>query len=243
MSETVLIVGAGVPDGVGGAVALRFAREGYHIHATGRTLEKVEATAEAVRQSGGSAEALRADVASEDDMRNVFVRVQERAQPVAAVIYNAGNNMPIPFENLTPELFTSFWQSCCFGGFLTAHHAMPILREQGRGSMLFTGASGSLRGKANFGHFASAKAGLRNLAQALAREYGEKGVHVGHIIIDGVINGDRLKSSPLKPYLENLGEEGSLDPVAIAETFWSIHAQPRSAWTHEIDLRPYKENW
>jgi len=243
MAETVVIVGAGVPDGVGGALALRFAKEGYHIIASGRTLEKVETTAEAVRNTGGSAEAHRADVASEEDMANLFARVKEIGEPVAAVIYNAGNNRPIPFENLTPDQFTSFWKSGCFGGFLTAHHAVPILRKQQRGSLFFTGASGSIRGRANFGHFASAKAGLRNLVQSLAREYGPEGIHIAHVIIDGVINGDRIKSSPIAGYLENLGEDGSLDPVAIAETFWTLHVQPRSVWTHELDVRPYKEKW
>ncbi|MEO1656526.1 MAG: SDR family NAD(P)-dependent oxidoreductase [Pseudomonadota bacterium] len=243
MPETVVIVGAGVPDGVGGALAHRFAKEGYAIIASGRTLAKVEATAASVRDAGGSAEAIRTDVASEDDMAALFARVKEIGQPIAAIIYNAGNNRPIPFEDLTPEQFTDFWRSGCFGGFLTAHHAMPILRAQGRGSMFFTGASGSLRGKPNFGHFASAKAGLRNLVQSLAREYGPHGVHVAHVIVDGVINGNRLKESRLADYLEQLGEDGSLDPAAIAETFWSLHVQPKSAWTHEIDLRPFKERW
>ncbi|MEM6746302.1 MAG: SDR family NAD(P)-dependent oxidoreductase [Pseudomonadota bacterium] len=243
MTETVVIVGAGVPDGVGGALALRFAREGYHIIVSGRTLEKVEATAQAVRDANGSAEAIRADVASEEDMADLFAKVKAVGHPIAATLYNAGNNRPIPFEKLTPDQFTDFWRSGCFGGFLTAHHALPILRAQGRGSLFFTGASGSLRGKPNFGHFASAKAGLRNLAQSLAREYGPHGVHVAHVIIDGVINGNRIKDSPVAAYLEKLGDDGSLDPIAIAETFWSLHVQPKSAWTHEMDLRPFKENW
>ena len=119
---------------------------------------------------------------------------------------------------------------------------MPLLREQGNGSMLFTGASASMRGKPYFGHFASAKAGLRNLAQALAREYGPQGVHVAHIIIDGVVNGDRVRTG-FEGYIEKLGEDGALDPDAIAEAFWSVHKQPRSTWTHEIDLRPFRENW
>jgi NAD(P)-dependent dehydrogenase (short-subunit alcohol dehydrogenase family) len=119
---------------------------------------------------------------------------------------------------------------------------MPILSEQGFGSIIFTGASASLRGKPSFGHFASAKAALRNLAQALAKEYGPKGVHVAHIIIDGVVNGDRAQTN-FGTYLDKLNEDGALDPAAIADAYWMVHSQNRSAWTHEVDLRPFSENW
>jgi NAD(P)-dependent dehydrogenase (short-subunit alcohol dehydrogenase family) len=242
MSDSVLILGAGSPDGVGGALARRFARDGLHVVVSGRTLEKVEATAAQIRDQGLDAVALQVDVTSESDLDRAFAYLSDRGEPVAAVIYNAGNNAVIPFEKLTPDLFEQFWRVCTFGGFLTAQRAMPLLAAQGRGSMLFTGASASVRGRPNFAHFASAKAGLRNLAQALAREYGPKGVHVGHVVIDGGVNGERLKQV-FPEWLDQLGDDGSLSPDAIADAFWHLHSQQRCAWTFELDLRPFKESW
>ena len=242
MSETVLIMGVGVAAGVGAAVARKFAGAGYHVIIAGRTLEKLDATAGTIIAAGGSIEAVVADVTVQDDQHRVFEIVRERNLPVAAVIYNAGSNLPIKFSDLSPEQFEDFWRIGCFGAFLTSRLAIPLLSEQGSGSLFFTGASASLRGRPNFAHFAVAKAGLRNLAQALAREYGPQGIHVAHVIIDGVVNGDIVRGR-FADYLESLGDDGALDPDAIAEAFWALHSQPASAWTHELDLRPYKESW
>jgi NAD(P)-dependent dehydrogenase (short-subunit alcohol dehydrogenase family) len=242
LADTVIVLGAGGPNGIGGAVAMKFATQGLHVLVCGRTLSKVEETAHWIRSTGASADALACDVTSEDDQKTVFGEARKLGQPLAAVIYNAGNNAPIPFEDLDARQFEDFWRVCCLGGFLSAKQAMPLLSRQGYGSMLFTGASASLRGKANFGHFAAAKGALRNLAQSLAREYGPRGVHVAHVIIDGVVNGDRIRTR-YGEYLENLGEDGALSPPVIAEAFWMIHSQHRSAWTHELDLRPFKEAW
>lgn len=242
MTETVLILGAGTPDGVGGAIAFRFAQAGYHVLVTGRNLKKVELTRDAIVAGGGYADAMSCDVTLEGDLDAVFSALADKRGAIASVIYNAGNNAPIPFEALTPEQFEAYWRVCCFGGFLAAKRAMPLLAAQGRGSMLFTGASASLRGKPNFGHFSAGKGALRNLAQSLAREYGPKGVHVAHLIVDGVVNGDQVRTR-FGDYLDRLGEDGALDPAAIAEAFLMVHEQPRSAWTHELDLRPYSEAW
>lgn len=240
--DTVIILGAGAPNGVGGALARRFGQEGMHVVVSGRTQEKVDATAQNVISAGGSAEGFQADVTSEQDLDALFAHATAIGKPIAAVVFNAGSNMPIPFEKLTADEFESFWRIGCLGAFLTAKRAMPILSKQGSGSLLFTGASASMRGRPNFSHFASSKAGLRNLAQALGREYGPQGVHVAHIVIDGVVNGDIVQGR-FGGYIDSLGEDGALEPDAIAETFWSVHTQHRSAWTHEIDLRPYKETW
>ncbi len=240
--DTVVILGAGTPNGVGGALARRFGREGLHVVVSGRTLEKVNASAHEVIAAGGSAEGFQADVTSEQDQDSLFAHVASLGKPVAAVVFNAGSNVPVPFETITAGEFEAYWRIGCLGGFLTAKRAMPLLVEQGCGSLLFTGASASLRGRPNFGHFASSKAGLRNLVQALARQYGPQGVHVAHVIIDGVVNGDIVQGR-FGEYLDSLGDDGSLDPDAIAEAFWALHAQHRSAWTHELDLRPYKEAW
>jgi NAD(P)-dependent dehydrogenase (short-subunit alcohol dehydrogenase family) len=242
LTETTLVLGAGTPDGIGGAVAMRFARAGYHVLVTGRNLEKVEKTRDAIVRNGGSAHAMSCDVTREDDLDAVFVTLAAQGRLIASVIYNAGNNSPIPFEALTPQQFEAYWRICCLGGFLAAKRAMPLLAAQGRGSMLFTGASASLRGKPGFAHFSAGKGALRNLVQALAREYGSQGVHIAHLIIDGVVNGDQVKSR-FGEYLGKLGEDGSLDPSAIADAFLMVHRQPRSAWTHELDLRPFRETW
>jgi NAD(P)-dependent dehydrogenase (short-subunit alcohol dehydrogenase family) len=241
MSKTAVVIGAGASNGVGGALARRFASEGLHAVVAGRTETKVAAIADEIAAGGGSAEGIRVDVTSEEDQDRLFDAVAARGD-VAAVLYNAGNNAIIPFEQLDAETYENFWRVGNLGAFLTAKRAIPLLKSQGEGSLFFTGASGSMRGRANFAHFASMKAGLRMLAQSLAREFGPHGVHVAHFVIDGVINGDMVRGR-FGEYLDQLGEDGSLSPDAIAEAFWHVHTQHRSAWTHEMDLRPFKENW
>jgi len=239
--ENVIILGAGTTVGLGGALAQRFAAQDLHVVVTGRTLAKIKMIEAEVASNGGSIEARLVDVTSKTDQDDLIAYVKGRGK-IAAVIYNAGNNAIIPFENLSAQQFEDFWRINCFGAFLTAQRVMPILREQGQGSMIFTGASGSLRGKANFAHFAASKAALRNLAQSLAREYGPQGVHVAHMIIDGIIDGSTARDV-FPEYLESLGKDGALSPKAIADAYWFVHAQPRTAWTHELDLRPFRENW
>ena len=241
MAKSVVILGVGASNGVGGALARRFASEGLHAIIAGRTLEKIETVAQEIRADGGSAEAVRADVTSVDDQDALFDLVASRGD-IAAVLYNAGNNAIIPFEQLDAETYEAFWRVGNFGAFLTAKRAVPLLKAQGEGSLFFTGASGSMRGKANFAHFASMKAGLRMLAQSLAREFGPAGIHVAHFVIDGIIDGEMVRGR-FGEYLETLGEDGSLSPDAIADAFWHVHTQHRSAWTHELDLRPFKEVW
>lgn len=235
-----VILGTGTPRGVGGALGRRFAEEGLHVIATGRNLEKVQLSVDGITEAGGSAEAMQVDVTEAADQDKLFAAVAKKGA-LKAVLYNAGGNQPIAFEKLTPAMFEEFWRIGCFGAFLTAQRALPLLTKQ-QGSLFFTGASASLRGKPMFAHFASAKAGLRNLVQALARQYGPEGVHVAHVIIDGVVDGDSVRSR-FKGYIESLGEESALNPDAVADAFWMLHKQQRSAWTHELDLRPHKENW
>ncbi|MGB3472617.1 MAG: SDR family NAD(P)-dependent oxidoreductase [Erythrobacter sp.] len=242
MQNKAVVLGAGPPEGIGAAVARRFAREGLHVFVSGRNIEKVEQSAEHIRASGGSAEAIKVDVTSQAEIEGLFERVWEREGALETVVFNAGGNTPDAFEELSVEAFENVWRVCCFGAFLAAKQALPIMRTQGFGTMLFTGASASLRGKPNFGQFASAKAALRNLVQALAREYGPHGVHIAHIIIDGLVNGERA-GDLFGEHLEKLGPDGALEPDDIADAYWMLHKQPRSTWTHELDLRPYKEAW
>ena len=242
MSKSItVIVGVGASNGLGAALARRFAKGGMKVIIVGRTKEKIDKVASEIADDGGQALAHAADVRQAAEVAGAFAFAREHGE-IGAVVYNAGNNAIIPFADLTADMFEEFWRLGCLGAFLTAKAALPHLLEGSGGTLLFTGASGSLRGRANFAHFASMKAALRNLAQALAREFGPQGIHVGHIVVDGAIDGARLRSLA-GGWLDALGEDGALHPDHMAESFWHLHEQPRDAWTHELDLRPFKEKW
>jgi NAD(P)-dependent dehydrogenase (short-subunit alcohol dehydrogenase family) len=239
--SSVLIVGVGAWQGLGAALARRFARGGHPVVIAGRNAEKLHATAAELVRSGARAASVIGDAAQAADARR-FVEEAERLAPLAVAIHNAGSNQPGPFMQVSEERFTQHWREHALGGFQLAQAALPWLLQHGGGSLFFTGASASLRGKAKFAPFASAKGALRNLAQSIAREYGPQNIHVGHIVIDGGIGGDRLLSR--NPQLrEQRGEDGLLEPDAIAEAFWDLHHQHRSAWTLELDLRPWNETF
>jgi NAD(P)-dependent dehydrogenase (short-subunit alcohol dehydrogenase family) len=238
---SVLIVGVGASRGVGAAVARRFAREGYPVTIAGRNAEKLAATAAELEAAGATVAMEVGDGSVALDAQR-FVAAARALAPLAVAVHNAGSNNPAPFLKVTEERFESHWREHTLGGFQTAQAAIPVLLEQGGGTLIFTGASGSLRGKANFAPFAAAKAGLRNLAQSLAREFGPQNIHVGHVVIDGGIHGERLLTVAPQ-WVEQRGPDGMLDPEAIAEAYWTLHAQQRSAWTQEIDLRPWSETF
>jgi NAD(P)-dependent dehydrogenase (short-subunit alcohol dehydrogenase family) len=209
-------------------------------------LEKIQEVVADIRSSEvGSAEALQTDVTVEEQVIAAFDLAMSPGTgraPADVVIFNAGNNALIDFTQLTASQFENFWRVGCYSGFLVGREAARRLVPLGRGTLIFTGASGSLRGKPGFAHFAAAKAGLRMISQSMAREYGPKGIHVAHVVIDGGILGDRLRNAA-PAMVEALGSDGLLGYGAIAENYWMLHRQPRSAWTQELDIRPYKENW
>ena len=241
--KTAVVVGVGAEQGVGGAVCKRFAREGHHVIVSGRTEAKVAALAEAIRAGGGSAEAFVADTTSETDVIALFDRAMAPGngrEPADLVVFNAGNNQVIDFRQLTAAQFESFWRVGCFGGFLVGREAARRLVPLGRGTVIFTGASGSLRGKPGFAHFAAAKAGLRVISQSMAREYGPQGIHVAHVVIDGGINGERLKNA-FPAMVAQRGAAGLLDVDAIADAYWFLYCQAPTAWSQELDLRPARE--
>lgn len=243
---TAVIFGAGAVRGIGSAVAQRFAREGYHVIVTGRTLTKIEQVVAQITASGsGSAEALQVDATDESQVIAAFDRAMSPGPgraPADVVISNAGNNARLDFTELSAAQFEDFWRVGCYAGFLVGREAARRLLPLARGTIVFTGASGSLRGKPGYAHFAAAKAGLRMISQSMAREYGRQGLHVAHVIVDGGVFGDRLQAAAPKR-VEHLGADGMLDVDAIAENYWTLHRQPQSAWTQELDLRPYKEVW
>jgi NAD(P)-dependent dehydrogenase (short-subunit alcohol dehydrogenase family) len=235
------IAGVGASAGLGAALARRFAKGGLIVALTGRNSERVQAVSAEIVAAGGKARALSGDVSSPDDVRRLVAGVQGLG-PLRAALFNAGNAVRGTPLELTPEQFESTWRGSTYAGFLFARAALPGLLSAGSGTLLFTGATASLRGRGPFVAFAAAKAGLRSVAQSFAREYGPRGVHVAHVVIDGGIDGDRLRIQA--PHLAaDAGADGLLHPDAIAETYWQLHRQQRSAWTHELDLRPYRETF
>jgi NAD(P)-dependent dehydrogenase (short-subunit alcohol dehydrogenase family) len=238
-----LVAGVGAELGLGAAIARAFAKHGHHAIAAGRTAAKVERVAASIRAAGGSAEALVLDVTDESAVVGAFAGI-EAAHPggLDAVLYNAGNNRPAPLRDTSVAHFEELWRVACLGGFIVGREAARALAPRGRGTIVFTGASASLRGKANFAAFAAAKAGIRAVAQSMAREFGSQGVHVAHVIVDGVIDGEIIHTR-FPQAVDRLGRDGLLNVDDIAANHWHLHSQPRSAWTHEIDLRPFKERW
>jgi NAD(P)-dependent dehydrogenase (short-subunit alcohol dehydrogenase family) len=238
---SVLVVGVGAWQGLGAAIARRFARGGHPVVIAGRNAQKLEATAAALKKTGARAASVVGDAALAEDARRFAAEAQQLA-PLAVAIHNAGGMEPAPFLEVSEASFTRHWREHALGGFHLAQAALPLLLQNGGGSLFFTGASASLRGKARVASFASAKAALRNLAQSIAREYGPHNIHVGHVVVDGGIAGDRLLSR--NPQLrERRDEDGLLDPDAIAAAYWDLHHQHRSAWTLELDLRPWNETF
>jgi NAD(P)-dependent dehydrogenase (short-subunit alcohol dehydrogenase family) len=242
-NPTAVVVGVGAEQGLGAAVCRRFAKDSHHVLVAGRSATKIEQIARSIGTAGGSAEPVLTDATSEGDVVRLFDRAMAPGKgldPADVVVFNAGNNQRVDFREITAQAFEDFWRVGCFAGFLVGREAARRLVPLGRGTVVFTGASGSLRGKPGFAQFAAAKAGLRMIAQSMAREYGPQGLHVAHVVIDGGISGHRLRSRA-PDLIEQRGEDGLLGIDAIAETYWQIHRQPRSAWTHEVDLRPFKE--
>ncbi|MGV8920092.1 MAG: SDR family NAD(P)-dependent oxidoreductase [Pseudomonas sp.] len=237
----VWIAGVGALSGLGAALARRFAHEGYLVAVSGRSLNKLQTVVEDIQANGGQAAAVPADTSVEADIIAASHQVN-RLGSLKAAIFNVGNSVAAPTLELSAELFEQTWRASTLGGFLFAREATRTLLENGGGSLLFTGATASLRGKPPFAAFAAAKAGLRSLSQSFAREFGPQNVHVAHVVIDGGIDGERLRDhAPQR--LAQLGEDGSLRLEDIADAYWYLHTQPRSAWTQELDLRPYKESF
>jgi NAD(P)-dependent dehydrogenase (short-subunit alcohol dehydrogenase family) len=233
MTRTLLVAGAGA--GLGKSVAKRFAREGYAVALAARNAERLSNLASEI-----GAAAFPADLTDEAEVGKLFRDVEGRLGPIEAVAFIAATRVQGPIAELSAADFERVWRQSCFSGFLVGREAARTMLPRGRGSVIFTGASGSTRGRAHFAAFAAAKGGLRFVAQSMARELGPQGIHVATVLIDGAIDSERMRREH-RSRMEALGADGALHPDAIAETFWQIHSQQRSAWTHEVDLRPWKE--
>jgi NAD(P)-dependent dehydrogenase (short-subunit alcohol dehydrogenase family) len=243
MTRAALVIGVGAEPGLGAALCRRFAREGLHVFASGRTSPRIEALARSIRDGGGQASAVAADATDAPAVSRLFDAVEaETGAPPQLVAFNVGNAFLAPVLQMEAAFFEQAWRVCCLAGFHVGREAARRMVPAGGGTLLFTGATASLKARPPFTAFAAAKHGLRALAHGLAREFGPQGLHVAHVIVDGGIAGEQLLSRA--PGLaERAGADGLLDPDAIAQTYWSLHAQPRSAWTLELDLRPYRESF
>ncbi|RYF18434.1 MAG: SDR family oxidoreductase [Comamonadaceae bacterium] len=235
-----LVVGAG--DATGGAIAKRFARGGYTVCATRRNADKLQPLLEEIRAAGGTAHGFGSDARNEDEVGALFDDIEGRIGSIDVMVFNIGANAPSSILEETARKYFKIWEMACFAGFLNGRKAARCMAPRGRGTILFTGATASLRGSANFAAFAGAKAALRALAQSMARELGPRGIHVAHVVIDGAIDTEFIRSNfPERYALKE--QDGILNPDHIAEAYWMLHQQPRDAWTHELDLRPYMEKF
>ena len=237
-----LVVGAG--DGLGASIARAFAREGLRVCVTRRprNTEAVDKLARAVREEGGEAHAFGLDARVEDDVAALIERIEREIGPIEVLVFNIGANVRFPIVETTTRVYSKVWEMAALAGFLASREAARGMIERGRGTMLFTGATASVRGAAGFAAFAGAKHALRALAQSLARELGPKGVHVAHVVIDGAIDGAFIRGR-LPDAAEKLAREEILVPDEIAKNYVWLHRQKRSAWTFEMDLRPWSETW
>ncbi len=242
MAEAAIVIGVGACAGLGAALCRRFAAEGLHVYLSGRSADKLEAVAKEIREAGGDATPVVADATTPADVMRLFDTACECSGPPALSVYNAGNNRFRPLLEMDDAFFEDLWRLCCFGGFVFGQEAARRMLPAGGGTLIFTGATASLRARPPFTAFASAKAALRALAHGMAREFGPQGLHVGHVIIDGMIDGDQINRR-FPQFKDQKGADGMLHPDAIADAYWALHSQQRSAWTLEIDLRPFKETF
>ena len=235
-----LIIGAG--DATGGAIARRFAAGGYTACVTRRDADKLEPLLGAIRAAGGTAHGFASDARKEEEVVALIERIEREIGPIEVLVFNIGANVPCSILDETARKYFKIWEMACLGGFLNGREVAKRMVARERGTIIFTGATASLRGSANFAAFAGAKHALRALAQSMARELGAKGVHVAHVVVDGAIDTEFIRSNFPERYAMK-AQDGILNPDHIAENYWHLHTQPRDAWTFELDLRPWNERW
>ena len=238
--KAILVIGAG--DATGGAIARRFAREGYIACVTRRSADKLEPLVASIQAAGGEAHGFGSDARKEEQMVSLVEKIERDIAPIEVAVFNIGANVRFGITETTARVYHKVWEMACFGGFLMGREAAKVMLTRSRGTIIFTGATASLRGREGFAAFAGAKHALRALAQSMARELGPKGIHVAHPVIDGAIDTEFIRSNfPERYAMKDQG--GIVNPEHIADTYWYLHTQPRDAWTHELELRPWAETW
>ena len=238
--KVALIVGAG--PGLGGAVAERFAAGGYTVCATRRKVESLDSLVKKIGSAGGTCLPFGVDARNEEAMTGLFEEVETDIGPLSAVIFNIGANIRFNIVETTSRKYRKVWEMAAFAGFLTGREAARHMKPRQAGTIIFTGATASMRGKEGFSAFAGGKHALRALAQSMARELGPQGIHVAHVIVDGMIDTPWIREN-FADVVAKLPPDGLLNPADIAENYWWLHHQPRSAWTFELDVRPWVEPW
>lgn len=235
-----LVVGAG--DALGGAIARRFAREGYTACLVRRSADKLAPLVAEIEAAGGTALPFGVDARREEQVTALVSGIEAGVGPIEAMVFNIGANVRFTITETTARVYYKVWEMACFAGFLAGRETARAMLGRGRGTIIFTGATASVRGRAGFSAFAGAKHALRALAQSMARELGPQGIHVAHTIIDGAIDTAFIRDNFPTVYATK-EHDGILNPDHIAEAYWSLHVQKRDAWTHELDLRPWSEHW
>jgi NAD(P)-dependent dehydrogenase (short-subunit alcohol dehydrogenase family) len=239
-NKVALVIGAG--DATGGAIAKRFAAGGYTACMTRRDAARLEPLIQAITDAGGAAHGFASDARKEDEVIALVEQIERDIGAIEVLVFNIGANVPCSVLEETARKYFKIWEMACFSGFLNGREVAKRMVTRGRGTIIFTGATAGLRGSAHFAAFAGAKHALRALAQSMARELGPQGVHVAHVVVDGAIDTEFIRTNfPERYALKD--QDGILNPEHIAENYWHLHAQPRDAWTFELDLRPYMERW
>lgn len=238
--KVVLVVGAG--DATGGAIAKRFAQEGFVACVTRRSADKLQPLVDNIKTQGGEAYGFACDARKEEDVVALIEQIESEIGPIEAFVFNIGANVPCSILEETARKYFKIWEMACFSGFLNAREVAKRMAKRQRGTILFTGATAGMRGAAGFAAFAGAKHGIRALAQSMARELGPMNIHVAHVVVDGAIDTDFIRENFPEKYATK-DQDGILNPEHIAENYWYLHSQPRDAWTFELDLRPWSERW
>ncbi|WJN59444.1 SDR family oxidoreductase [Pseudomonas sp. SO81] len=238
--KVVLVIGAG--DATGGAIAKRFAREGYIACVTRRSADKLQPLVDSIRAEGGEAHGFASDARKEEEVAALVEQIESTIGPIEAFVFNIGANVPCSILDETARKYFKIWEMACFAAFLSAQAVARRMVKRERGTILFTGATAGLRGASHFAAFAGAKHGVRALAQSMARELGPRNIHVAHVVVDGAIDTAFIRDTFPDMYARK-DQDGILDPEHIADNYWFLHSQPRDAWTFELDLRPWMEKW
>lgn len=240
-AKVALVIGAG--DATGGAIARRFAREGYVACVTRRTADKLVPLVKQIEAEGGKAHGFGSDARVEGEMVDLFANIERDIGPIEVAVFNVGGNVRFPIRETTTRVYTKVWEMTALGGFHLGREAAKVMAPRGRGTILFTGATASVRGGVGFAAFSGGKHALRSLSQCMARELGPQGIHVAHMVIDGGIDTEFIKQMRAADYAGLKASDGLLSPDSIADQYWHLHCQPRNAWTYELDLRPWSEKW